>query len=349
MNYPYQMTQDQKEFFLLNELNKLSHHHYINCPEYARILDLFYGGIKEYKSLADIPYLPVNLFKTHDLLSIKREQIFKTLTSSGTTSGQTSKIFLDAETAQRQTKALAEIMASFLGKARLPMIVIDNPHVIKDRFNYGARGAAIVGMMTFGRDIFYALNDDMTLNKPGLGEWLQNHQNTPILIFGMTYIIWKHFLNEINDLDLHQGILLHTGGWKKMQEEAIDNSVFKEKLKRLTGISRCHNFYGMAEQVGNVFVECEEGFFHCPTFGDIIVRDPADWKESKKEGVIQVLSTLPASYPGHCLLTEDLGILMGIDNCSCGRKGKFFHVLGRAPQAEIRGCSDTYAIMGMKS
>ena len=51
---------------------------------------------------------------------------------------------------------------------------------------------------------------------------------------------------------------------------------------------------------------------------------------------------LPRSYPGHSLLTEDLGVLLGEDDCPCGRKGKYFKVTGRVPRAEVRGCSDTY-------
>ena len=45
---------------------------------------------------------------------------------------------------------------------------------------------------------------------------------------------------------------------------------------------------------------------------------------------------------GHSLLTEDLGVLLGEDDCPCGRKGKYFKVTGRVPRAEVRGCSDTY-------
>ena len=57
-------------------------------------------------------------------------------------------------------------------------------------------------------------------------------------------------------------------------------------------------------------------------------------------GLIQTLSLLPLSYPGHNILTEDLGVIHGIDDCSCGRKGKYFTVLGRVPNTELRGCSD---------
>jgi len=59
-------------------------------------------------------------------------------------------------------------------------------------------------------------------------------------------------------------------------------------------------------------------------------------------GIIQTLSILPLSYPGHSLLTEDEGVIVGEDNCRCGRMGKYFQVLGRIKQAEIRGCSDTF-------
>ena len=61
-----------------------------------------------------------------------------------------------------------------------------------------------------------------------------------------------------------------------------------------------------------------------------------------EEGIIEVLSIAPISYPGHAILTEDLGVVLGEDNCPCGRLGKFFKVIGRIPAAEIRGCSDTY-------
>ena len=61
-----------------------------------------------------------------------------------------------------------------------------------------------------------------------------------------------------------------------------------------------------------------------------------------EEGIIEVLSILPRSYPGHALLTEDLGMILGQDDCPCGRLGKYFHVHGRLAQAEMRGCSDTH-------
>ena len=100
----------------------------------------------------------------------------------------------------------------------------------------------------------------------------------------------------------------------------------------------------MVEQVGSIFMECEEGFFHAPNFADVHIVDTFSHQNLPfgNEGLIRVDSILPRSYPGHKLLTEDIGKIIGEDNCKCGRKGKFFIVKGRLPKAEIRGCSDTH-------
>jgi hypothetical protein len=77
----------------------------------------------------------------------------------------------------------------------------------------------------------------------------------------------------------------------------------------------------------------------------VIIRNALDFSACAigEKGVIEVLSVLPYSYPGHALLTEDEGMLLGEDDCPCGRNGKYFKIFGRLKNAEIRGCSDTYA------
>jgi len=62
--------------------------------------------------------------------------------------------------------------------------------------------------------------------------------------------------------------------------------------------------------------------------------------KNKQKGLIQLISLLPTSYPGHNILTEDIGEVIGEDDCKCGLKGKYFLVHGRAKEAELRGCSD---------
>ncbi len=111
------------------------------------------------------------------------------------------------------------------------------------------------------------------------------------------------------------------------------------------GIERVYDYYGMVEQTGSIYMECECGHLHAPIFSDIIIRRPIDFSEAEigEKGIIQVVSVLPESYPGHSLLTEDEGIVLGEDDCPCQRKGKYFKIIGRIKNAEIRGCSDTYA------
>ena len=91
-------------------------------------------------------------------------------------------------------------------------------------------------------------------------------------------------------------------------------------------------------------MECEEGHLHASIFSDVIIRNPYDWQvlEKNELGVIEVLSVLPRSYPGNVLLTEDMGMLLGEDDCPCGRLGKYFSITGRIHRSETRGCSDTY-------
>lgn len=91
-------------------------------------------------------------------------------------------------------------------------------------------------------------------------------------------------------------------------------------------------------------MQCEYGHLHASVFSDVIVRHPEDFSVcgTGEKGIIQVVSAIPESYPGHSLLTEDEGRILGEDDCPCGRKGKYFTVSGRLQNAEIRGCSDTY-------
>ena len=95
----------------------------------------------------------------------------------------------------------------------------------------------------------------------------------------------------------------------------------------------------MAEQVGSVFVECEAGHLHAPQLADVVIRDPYTLAPlpQGQTGLIQVLSAIPSSYPGHSILTEDKGRVLGTDDCPCGRKGRYFEVHGRLPKTEVRG------------
>ena len=343
----YSLPQQEKEAILLAELNRLGAHHRERSRDYARLSAIMFPRVTEAATLAELPYLPVGLFKQHALASIAPADVFRVLQSSGTTGQSPSRIVLDRETAQLQTMALSKIMTHILGPQRLPMILVEKADLIKDRRHFNARAAGLLGMMNFGRDHFYALDGELQLQLEELKQFLSKHGGKPFLIFGFTFLVWAQFYKQLASagLDLSNGILIHSGGWKNLLQQSVSPADFRQAFTAATGLHRIYNFYGMVEQVGSVFLEGEDGYLYPPNFADVIIRDPHTLKELPvgETGVIEVISVLPRSYPGHCLLTEDLGVVHAIDSPACGRGGKAFSVLGRIPRAELRGCSDVIA------
>jgi phenylacetate-coenzyme A ligase PaaK-like adenylate-forming protein len=344
---PFSLAKQEKDAFYADALYGLTKHHYENCVQYQKILDVlgFDSTIKH--NLEDIPPIPVRLFKDYDLMSVDKSQIIKTMTSSGTTGQSVSNIFLDRVTSTNQTKVLTKIVSDFIGEKRLPMLIIDTKSVVKNRNLFSARGAGILGFSMFGRDITYAMDEDMKLDFDTVEAFLKKHKDENILIFGFTFMIWEYFYKILvvtgKRLAIENGIMIHGGGWKKMHEEAVDNKTFKRLLESVCGIKKVYSYYGMVEQTGSIFMECDAGFLHCSIFSDVkVLRADFSACSEKETGLVQLSSLLPYSYPGHILLSEDTGEIIGEDECSCGRLGKFFKIHGRVLDAEIRGCSDTY-------
>ncbi|MDH5573747.1 MAG: acyl-protein synthetase [Gammaproteobacteria bacterium] len=345
----FEFDRFKKRDVITGLLNDLTRNHVNACQPYGHILKAMQYQYEIDHQIEDIPFLPVRLFKDYEIKSISDDEVIKTLTSSGTTSQKVSKIFLDKQTSAYQTKALVAIIQQYLGKKRLPMLIVDHENVISDRRLFSARGAGILGLANFGRDHTYLLDENMDIDFNKLDAFIEKYRGEKIFIFGFTFMIWQYLYKQLDRLgkkiNLDEAVLVHSGGWKKLQDQSVDNETFKRLLKSQAGIKHIYNFYGMVEQVGSIFMECEAGYLHAPVFSDVIIRNPVDWAvlPAGESGVIEVISVLPHSYPGHVLLTEDIGVLHGEDDCSCGRKGKYFTVSGRVPRAEVRGCSDTHA------
>ena len=106
---PYGLDRMEKGRMLTEELKELTRFHQEHCPEYANFLGMVGYDANKVHVPADIPFFPVRLFKQFDLLSIDRRDVFKTMTSSGTTGQQVSKIFVDRETAMLQQKVMLRI------------------------------------------------------------------------------------------------------------------------------------------------------------------------------------------------------------------------------------------------
>lgn len=344
----YTYDKQIKQVFFLEHILELFEHHCNNSVAFNRMMTSVNYEKQNIHSIEDLPFIPVRLFKLFELASVSKDQVVKTMTSSGTTGYAVSKIFLDKQTSALQTRILSRIVSSFLGSTRVPMIVIDCEATIKNRNQFSARSAGITGFSLFASKRVFALNDDMSLNVDGIKQFLEDNKSKTIFMFGFTFIVYQHFYRELlkspQKFNLSSSVLIHGGGWKKLISEAVDNNTFKAQLNSICGLTRVHDYYGMVEQTGTIHMECENGYLHTSEYSDIIIRNSNDFSVSRygEEGIIQLLSLLPISYPGQSILTEDLGTIFGEDDCKCGRKGKYFKINGRLKNAELRGCSDTY-------
>ena len=105
---PFEIEKKRKKIIYQNFQKKLTDYHFSKCKDYFKILKLLqYDKNKKYKIL-DLPFLPVRIFKKYNLISSDKKNIVKTMTSSGTSSGEYSKIFLDKENSNIQIKVLSK-------------------------------------------------------------------------------------------------------------------------------------------------------------------------------------------------------------------------------------------------
>lgn len=340
----FSLNADDKKYYLGKFIKDLIFHHYKNSKEYKNILDHISYDFKN-NDLNKIPYLPVNIFKSMELKSINEKEVFKVLRSSGTSDRSLSHIYLDKKNSNDQVRALSKIVSTILGKKRIPMLVIDKKPMLKDRSKFDAKTAAFYGFSIFGSDHTFALDENGKLDYKNINNFLRNYGSSRFFIFGFTSSVYENlYINlDIKSLnhDLANGILLHGGGWKKMTNIKVNNNLFKKNLLSKTGLKKIYNYYGLVEQTGSIFIECDKcSSFITSIFSDIIIRDQnLNIQKDGKKGFIQLISLLPSSYPGHSILTEDLGEIVN-NSCECSSLGKKFKVHGRIKKAEIRGCSD---------
>ena len=322
-------------------------------PSYANFIRHWPTDFQAAQNIPALPYLPVGVFKANPPLSLVRsEEVKRTLTSSATTGQIPSRIVLDAATSKRMGKGALTIVRDFIGSARRPYLVIDTPENLAAQGQIGARGAAIQALRSFATEIVCCLRPlpegDAQLDLDRLLSCTEQWKNGEVLIYGFTFVIWTQFVEPLKragvKLNLPHARVLHSGGWKRLQQQAVTREAFDRELASVLGCptSNVTDYYGMVENVGVIYPDCEYGNKHVPAFAEVVVRDPLTLAPvaAGEKGLIQVCSVLPTSFPGFLLLTEDTAEVMSYDGCSCGRKGPSFRFAGRVPKAEVRGCGN---------
>jgi hypothetical protein len=305
------------------------------------------------RAIADLPYLPAAAFKANPPLTlVPASEVKRTLASSATSGQRPSRVVLDAQTARRMTKGVVAIIRHFIGGARRPYLVIDVAENLAAQSELGARGAAIQSLQSFATERVCCLRADeagsLQTDLETLLSYAEKWKEADVLVYGFTSVIWTHLVQQLDregvTLKMPKVHVLHSGGWKKLEQQAVTKDVFSSGVAAVFGCEkdRVIDFYGMVENVGVVYPDCEFGNKHVPAFAEVIVRDPLTLApvEAGQQGLVQVCSVLPTSFPGFLVLTDDMAEIIGYDGCSCGRRGTYFRFVRRVPKAEIRGCGN---------
>jgi len=350
---PYSQAPEQHQSALLGLLKKeLSY----ACEQSARFGNYVNNWPMDFHSvqrLADLPFLPVGVFKLDPPLAlVEASEIKRTLASSATTGQVPSRVVLDAATARRMTKGVVAIIRDFIGAARRPYLVIDTPENMTAQAEMGARAAAIQGLASFATEVACCLRSDprgeSSLDVEKLFDCAARWKETQVLVYGFTHVIWTQLVQPLQRKGATLGSpnvhVLHSGGWKRLEQQSVTREVFMNGVASVFGCSadRIIDYYGMVENVGVVYPDCGLGNKHVPAFAEVIVRNPLTLAPvaAGERGLVQVCSVLPTSFPGFLLLTEDLAEVIGYDGCPCGRRGIHFRFAGRVPKAEVRGCGN---------
>ena len=352
---PFSLGFEEKRIRFMKCISESIKFHYDNCFDYQNYCKKKNFHPDNIADISDIPFLPVDIFKKMTLLSVPKSEIIKIIKSSATTSNIPSIIHLDRKTANRQMISLHSIMSDFIGKEKLNFIIIDNKKTLEaNNQNLSSRGSAIRGMLIFAKKFTCILDENLKLDSKIISE-LENTQNSKTCIFGFTWLIHKILSENKNNINLKnffskisESTFLHIGGWKKLSDLSIDKQQFNKECSEFFNIrsDKIIDLYGMTEQLGIVYPDCKYGNKHVPIFSEILIRNihSLEVQPDGKSGFIQVISPIPNSYPGISLLTDDIGEILGRDNCPCGRKGTYFIFKKRSEMADPKGCGDTLDI-----
>jgi phenylacetate-coenzyme A ligase PaaK-like adenylate-forming protein len=352
----YEAEREVKEEQLKDVLCDVVQHHLDNCPPYRKLCDKRGFDLACFNKLEDLPYLPTSIFKEHLILSVPQDQVFREIHSSSTTTGRPSRVGLDRETSMRQTKCFNRVVLDRVGNKRRKFIVLDTPDSMQRSTKITARSSTIRSLLFCASEAVACVeekNGELFLDEAKLDRELRGAQESgqEVVLFGFTYILYafvvRKLLKQKVSYRLPSSKVLHIGGWKKLESEKVSPVELMAGCSAVFGIPEqgIIDFYGFTEQSGMIYPTCEHGLRHTPVWSDVIVRDALTLTPLPigKEGMMQFITPIQTSYPGHSVLTEDVGFVAMEDCCPCGRNGKAFKIVGRARQSEIRGCGDIMA------
>jgi phenylacetate-coenzyme A ligase PaaK-like adenylate-forming protein len=295
---------------------------YDNNSVYREFCQFLNVEKQQVKSLQQIPFLPIQFFKSHEVLS-STEKIQETFTSSGTTGMSTSRHFVTNITLYEESYRKG--FSQFYGN-------IENYAVLALLPSYLERE---------GSSLIYMVDDLIKLsNHPESGFYLNNYDDLiqkllqldeageNIILIGVTYALLD--LIEKQQFHLKNTIIMETGGMKGKRKEMIREELH-ELLCKGFGVNAIHSEYGMTELLSQAY-SLGNGIFECPNWMQVLIRDTEDalsYVENGKTGGINVIDLANINSCSF-IATQDLGKK---------QPNNSFEVLGRFDNSDIRGCN----------
>jgi hypothetical protein len=298
------------------------HYQAKNCKPYCEWIKLLNISIKNIKKIEEIPFLPIELFKSKKVYCCnKKEQI---IFSSSSTTGKGQSFHYVADISLYE-KSFTNAFCLFYG----------NPD------SYAILGLLPSYLERIGSSLVYMVDNLIKQsNNEHSGFFLDNHdklyetlcylknKNIPAVLIGVTYALLDFV--EKYSVDFSGLTVMETGGMKGRRKE-ISKTKLHELLCRRFGVQHIHSEYGMTELLSQAYSK-GNGEFLCPAWMKILVRDihnPFNISARNASGAINIIDL--ANYSSCSFIaSHDLGRING---------NYRFEILGRLAASDIRGCN----------
>ena len=289
-----------------------------HCAPYRKYLHLLNIQAEAVSSIEEIPFLPIQFFKSHTVLSDGLEAEV-TFSSSGTTGMERSQHLVADLSLYKQSFRTA--FEQFYG-------AVENYRILALLPSYLERE---------GSSLIYMCEDLIQKsNHPQSGFYLHNlnelaevlKEDTPTILLGVTYALLD--LAKVGPFQLHNTIVMETGGMKGQRKELLKEELH-QVLAHAFGVANIHSEYGMTELLSQAYSK-GDGLFETPRWMRVLARDVEDPFSLVRHGKTGGLNIIDLANVHSCafIATQDLGRVYADHT---------FEVLGRFEQSDIRGCN----------
>ncbi|MEY2922507.1 MAG: hypothetical protein RL108_1133 [Bacteroidota bacterium] len=295
---------------------------YENNLVYREFCDFLKTDVQKVKTIQQIPFLPIQFFKSHEVVS-NSNPIQTTFRSSGTTGMVTSQhlvtdVSIYEESYRKGFSQFYGNIEDYVVLALLPSYLERESssliHMVSD----------LIQLSSHPESGFYLHNYDELIEK--IIQLDQSGQN--VILIGVTYALLD--LIEKHSFQLENTIIMETGGMKGKRKEMIREELHQELCSGF-GVKSIHSEYGMTELLSQAY-SLGEGIFQCPSWMQILVRDTEDALSYVREGKTGGINVIDLANINSCsfIATQDLGKIYSDGS---------FEVLGRFDHSDIRGCN----------